>query len=351
MPYVGVLFSDHPLNLSLLEKQLGGRITKNKLVFDDFKISKNGRFEVQAPNEKIALTKLRKLVDKTKGLTGVRIVGIGTYNSKGKLQVFFPLLSDAMEFLMNKAQEILLELGLSEDDARPQARVIANEILCGIIRKGKIINPNMVELGLTDYTENSGFIIIDENLQNSMLDSYAKKILERKINVNRKFPIIQRLTHKIKLRKDEIVYGISAALIMESIVRLVVYLMTSMHSEHGTTRIPSSLARHLKKETLTASELGNILKIDEPSALTILNALESLGVMRIVDEPSRTFKKTGVASIPNVLGEARMFRREAAIASSVFHQGFHRDFKSLSEDEWKSDQGIMNQLSKAFLAK
>ena len=182
-----------------------------------------------------------------------------------------------------------------------------------------------------------------------MLDSYAKLIRQKKIDLDVKYAPIQRLIKRIKQKKDELVYGLIAALIMESIVRLIVYLMVSMHSERGTCKIPRSIAMHMKKETITASELGSAMKTDEPNALMILNTLELLGVVCIADEFSRTFKKTGKTSIPNVLGMYVTTRGEAVVASSVFHRALHKDLKCTSREEWIPNRELMRKLYEKFL--
>ena len=162
MSYEGMLyFKPVPVDLNSLEKKLGGRIIENTLVLDDIEINGNGIFRVHAPDQETAVAKLNELLERIQSLAKIQIVGIGTYNSKGKLQVFFPLVSDAIALLENMAKEILFELGLSEASALSQARVIANEILCGIIGEGKVVGEGMLNLGLRDYTQYSGLIVID----------------------------------------------------------------------------------------------------------------------------------------------------------------------------------------------
>lgn len=338
-----------PLNLHLLERKLGGKIINNKLVSDGLEIGRNGRCKVHASTQKTACTKLDMLMQKVQSWVEVRPVGIGTYNSKGKLQVFFPLMTDAKYLLKDIAEEILLKLGLSKGSVEPQADIIANEILCNMIREGKVVNENMVHLGLREYTKNSGFIVIDENLRNSMLDSYAKLIQEKKIEIDGRFAPVQRMVRSIKQKKDELMYGIAAALIMEGIIRLIVYVMVSMHSEDGRRKAPDSLTKHIKEDIITASELGSAMKADEPHALMVLNALELLGIVQIVDEHLWAFKKTGKTSIPNVLGMFVTSRGEAAVASSVFHQALHKDFKRSPQDEWIPERKTMDKLYKTFL--
>lgn len=352
LSYVGVLYvKPIPLDINLLNKQLGGKITKNNLFFEEFKISRNGRIEVHANSEGVACSKLRKLMEKVQSFLEIRFAGIGTYNSDGTLQAFFPKISDAADFLGEIALEILLELGLSEDSAEAQAAVIANEILCAMIRKGKVVNQGMSALGLRHFSENSGIIMVDENLRDSMLDTYAKIVREKKVVADEGHIQVQRLIKSVKQKKDDLFYGLAAALIVESIVRLIVYLAESAHSEHGVCGIPSSLQKYLKNETISATELGNEMKTGEPQALMILNSLELLGILRVADESLRTFKKTGRTSIPNVLGEFISMRGETAVMSTTFHEALQKEIEPLEKKRMQIERKTMNKLYKTFLEK
>lgn len=350
MSYVGVLYAKpHVLDLERLKKKIGGRIKGDKLALDDLEVSRDGKIEVYASSQTVVLTKLSKLVKDIQAFTKVRIVGVGSYNSKGKLQVFFPLLSDAMNLLENEAKSVLIELGASKNSAEDQAHIIANEILCDIIRKHKVVSKNLVCLGLLHYHENSGFIIFDEKLRDSMVDSYVRLIKSKKTKLDYKTPLVQRLVKAVKQKKEEIVYGITAALIVESIVRLIIILMESKHRELGECRIPKSLARFLERDIITAGELASVMKTIEPNGLMVLNALELLEIVQIEDESLRAFKKTGKTSIPNVVGMALFFKREKVVASSAFHRTLNVDFKGSSKDEWLPDRRIMGQMCKTFL--
>jgi hypothetical protein len=301
--YIGLLYvKPIPLDLGLLNARLKGKTTEGKLIINGFEISRNGQFKVHARDEKAACRKLYRLMKQIQSILEIRVAGIATYNSDGNLQAFFPQISDAMDFLGEVALETLIKLGLSENSAKSQAAVIANEVLCGMIRKGKAVYDNASMLGLRQFNENSGIIIVNENLRNSIIDAYADLIREKKIKANDESTHIRRLVKSIGQKKDDLFYGLAAALIMEAAVRLIVYLTTSPHSERGTCKIPNSLAENLKRETISASELGSEMKIGEPQALMLLNALEALGIVCIVEESSRTFKKTGKTSIPNVIG-------------------------------------------------
>lgn len=350
--YVGILYTKpNVLDLDKLSKKLGGRIKGDKLALDDLEISRNGRIKARAPDQTVASTKLSKLVKEIQALTKVRIVGVGSYSSKGKLQVFFPFLSDAVDLLENEAKNILIELGSSKNSAEAQAHTIANEILCAMIRKDKVVNQSLANIGLYDYAENSGFIIFDENLRNSMIDSYVKLIQEKKITLDDKTPLIQRLIKAVKQKKDEVIYGIVGAVIVESVVRLIIILMESKHCERGECEIPKSLARLIERDIVTAGELASMMNTTEPHGLMVLNALELLGIVQIEDESLRAFRKTGRTSIPNVVGMTFFHKGEKAVASSVFHQTLHMDFKSSAKDEWLPDREIAIQIYKTFLQK
>lgn len=166
---------------------------------------------------------------------------------------------------------------------------------------------------------------------------------------NEEFALIRRLVKRIGQRKDDLFYGLAAALIMEITVRLIVFLTTSPHQEKGTCKLPSALSKNLTKETISASDLGIEMKIGEPAALMLLNILEALDIVRVVDESSRTFKKTGKTSIPNVLGACFFREEQKAIASTVFHQVLGIDIKTLNEGNWQPELKKMRKFYEKLL--
>jgi len=182
LSYIGLLYvKPVPLDLVLLNARLGGKIAENKLIKNKIEISRNGRFKVHARDEKIACGKLYHLMKQIQSFLEIRFAGIGTYNSDGNLQAFFPRMSDAADFLGEVALEILIELGLSENYAKLQSTVLANEVLCNMIRRGRAVNDDASMLGLESFSENSGIIIVNENLRNSIIDKYADLIAKKRL--------------------------------------------------------------------------------------------------------------------------------------------------------------------------
>ena len=339
LPYMGVVFvRPTPIDLTLWKERLGGKMVNGSLILWGLEINPNGQVKLKKTSKKVASAKLDKLVKQTAPFSPIQYIGFGIYDSADRLQVFFPDLRDMLNFINDISLDVLLELGLSEKAAKAQAAVISNELFCSMIRKGKLVNRNMVSLGLRDFNQYSGSIIVDDNLKKSIIKNYASSINEKQITMDGKYGNIKRLFDNINQKKEDIAYGLAAAVIVEAMVRLVTYAMASMHSEHGTRDIPKEIDACLKNETVSASNMGVYMQTGEPYAIMVLNALELMGIVQVIDEQSRVFKKTGKKKIPCVVAATNFPRGEAMIASTIFHQSVNEDINFYLSGEWKLER-------------
>lgn len=336
---MGVVFiQPTPIDLGLWKKQFGGKMVNGSLSLWGLQVCTNGQVKIKRCSKEVARRKLDKLVKQTAKFSPIQLVGFGIFDSVDRLQVFFPNLEDMLNFINDITLGVLLELGLSETAAIMQAAEISNEIFCSMIRKGKVVNGNMISLGLREFNQYSGSIIVDKNLKNTIIKMYISSIDGKKLKINDKYVHIKRLFDKINQKKEDIAYGLVAAVIVESIVRLAIFAVESMHREQGTRGIPKEIGKHLKKVSLSANEMGIDMQTGEPYAIMLLNALELMGIVKVLDEQSRVFKKTGKKKIPCLLGAANIPRGESVIASTIFHEAVNQDDHLALSEGWKLER-------------